>query len=433
MTVPAPDAPFLDPEVVPADLHRRAGRALVVDGDRVLLEHACVYGRPEQGSWWELPGGGIEAGETSAQAAAREVAEETGYDVEVGPAIATARVRYHGATRVVEQHTVFHVARLRSHRRGPSRMDPHERAGLLDIAWLDLASVQDGRRLDFPELPRLVRDAIEGRLVPRRIRDRDVVQWSNAAPLGDLLPDGAAARVVDDRLVVRDAAPWTSTVHRFLDHLHDAGVDAVPRPLGVDAHGREAVTFLPGDASGESWPAALRTDDGMAAVGRLLRRIADAAATFTPPTDAVWRTGPSPLAPGQGVAHGDVGHGNLVWRADGSPALIDWEFAHPAAPLHDLAGAAAWLVPLVDFDHARRGFDREPDRRSRLHALAAGAGVAVTDLLDAVPAALRWERGRVGELGGLAIRPYDDYLASGQVEGFDRALAWLREQGTALR
>ncbi|HSK22494.1 MAG TPA: phosphotransferase, partial [Egicoccus sp.] len=179
-------------------------------------------------------------------------------------------------------------------------------------------------------------------------------------------------------------------------------------------------------------PAALRTDDGMAAVGRLLRMVADAAATFVPPADAVWRTGPVRWEPGQVVAHGDVGHGTLVWRDDGTPALFDWEFAHPAPPLHDLAGAAAWLVPLVDFDHERRGFGRVPDRGARLRALAGGAGVDVSELLDAVSAALRFERGRVAELGGLGIRPFDDYLAAGQIEGFDRALAWLREHGTTL-
>lgn len=51
----------------------------------------------------------------------------------------------------------------------------------------------------------------------------------------------------------------------FLAHLHEVGVDAVPRPLGVDVHGREAVSFVPGDVSDVAWPAALRSDDGMAA------------------------------------------------------------------------------------------------------------------------------------------------------------------------
>jgi hypothetical protein len=34
--------------------------------------------------------------------------------------------------------------------------------------------------------------------------------------------------------VRRPAGPWTPAVHALLTHLHDAGFDAAPRPLGLD-------------------------------------------------------------------------------------------------------------------------------------------------------------------------------------------------------
>lgn len=53
-------------------------RGLLVDGDKVLMiRHTYMRG-------WQLPGGGVDPGESMEAAARREVYEETGYKV-VGP------------------------------------------------------------------------------------------------------------------------------------------------------------------------------------------------------------------------------------------------------------------------------------------------------------------------------------------------------------
>ena len=55
-------------------------RVIVLDDENRIL--MVKHNHPER-SVWMVPGGGIEEGESSAQAAAREVLEETGLKVEI--------------------------------------------------------------------------------------------------------------------------------------------------------------------------------------------------------------------------------------------------------------------------------------------------------------------------------------------------------------
>src|SRR6202007_3012941 len=76
--------------------------------------------------------------------------------------------------------------------------------------------------------------------------------------------------------VRRPAGPWTPAVHALLAHLHAAGFDGAPRPLGLDAPGRAVLSFTPGPVA---WPGGFHRLDGDAQlrrVARLIREFHDA-------------------------------------------------------------------------------------------------------------------------------------------------------------
>ena len=77
---------------------------VVLDGDRVLLIRRAHP--PRQGEW-SLPGGKVELGERLADAVRRELREETGLEVEVGPLVECFDRVHHDPAGAVRYHFVI--------------------------------------------------------------------------------------------------------------------------------------------------------------------------------------------------------------------------------------------------------------------------------------------------------------------------------------
>ena len=113
--------------------------------------------------------------------------------------------------------------------------------------------------------------------------------------------------------VHRTAGPWTPTIHRLLDHLADAGIDCLPRPLGLDEQGREMLTYLPGIVPTYPLPSWVWTDRVLAETGALLARIHQASTTFDR-SDAVWQL--PAHEPDEVICLNDMAPYNMVFDDD---------------------------------------------------------------------------------------------------------------------
>lgn len=168
---------------MPSDLpqvERDVVRLVVLDSaSRVLLLHTRDPTYPELGTWWELPGGGIEPDESYIDTAIRELHEETGISVRpesVG--IPTwrrdASFRYRGERRL--QHESVVTVRLTQ----PSpAVDGSSRVGFEDedyfsFRWWPVADIlRSGERFYPGRLATLLPDFLAGEEI-----DEPLEVWS---------------------------------------------------------------------------------------------------------------------------------------------------------------------------------------------------------------------------------------------------------------
>ncbi|WP_306212037.1 NUDIX hydrolase [Actinoplanes sp. RD1] len=134
-------------------IERRAARVLLVDAaDRVLLLHGGDPARPDQ-LWWFTPGGGLDAGETPAQGAARELFEETGLRVDpaaLGSPVHDEVTEFSYDGRDYRQTQEFFLHRVDSWAVDTSGFDEAERQTITDHRWWSAEALAASDEQIFP-------------------------------------------------------------------------------------------------------------------------------------------------------------------------------------------------------------------------------------------------------------------------------------------
>jgi hypothetical protein len=175
--------------------------------------------------------------------------------------------------------------------------------------------------------------------------------------------------------VRRRVGPWSLAVHALLAHLESTGYTGAPRFRGLDAAGREILSFIEGLVPDGARPEVV-TERALRDVGRLVRELHRATVGFALPPGLAWHFeslgGPGPHV----ICHHDLSPKNTVFRDGRAVAFIDWDLATPEAAIHDVVHAAWQFVPLAcDEGCARQGWVRPPDHGRRLRILLDAYGL----------------------------------------------------------
>lgn len=147
-------------------LKRKAARVVVLNtSDQVFLIRALDPANRSTPPWWELPGGGIDPGETSEQAVLRELREEAGIvDATVGPVVWTQHVEFDFGGYHFDQDEVIHLAWTDQHHIGtPGGLEFLEAQAFLGSRWWPAHEVyQSNEPFLPPGLPSLLRPLVDG-------------------------------------------------------------------------------------------------------------------------------------------------------------------------------------------------------------------------------------------------------------------------------
>ena len=146
---------------------RRGAKVILIAADgSTLLFRGGDPARPDAGTWWFPPGGGVEPDETVEAAARREVLEETGLELdELGPVAARRLVEFQFDGRTIVSDEVYFVVRVAGGAIDTDGWTELEREVVEEHRWWTVDELRADRRDGLPRRPPRPRRAVRAPLL----------------------------------------------------------------------------------------------------------------------------------------------------------------------------------------------------------------------------------------------------------------------------
>ncbi|MBY3035024.1 aminoglycoside phosphotransferase family protein [Rhizobium laguerreae] len=189
-----------------------------------------------------------------------------------------------------------------------------------------------------------------------------------------LLEGGRTGQIWQDgNSVIRPSGAWTPTVHRFLRHLRSRGFPGAPDPIEITGN-QEVVSYITGRVCEDLSDRFVGSERMLLSAARLLREFHSASQGFLESDREVQIWMLSPREPCEIICHGDYAPYNVATVDHEAVGIIDFDTAHPAPRLWDLAYSVYRWAPLSDPANPDVAFGLDEQlRRAEIFCTAYGA------------------------------------------------------------
>ncbi|MGF1736829.1 phosphotransferase enzyme family protein [Photobacterium satsumensis] len=167
--------------------------------------------------------------------------------------------------------------------------------------------------------------------------------------------------------VYRPSQKWTPSIHLLLNHLKAESFDAAPQVFGINRDGYEILSYLEGDVFNYPLVGPVASMEALSSAGRLLRQYHDVSASWIQSDkhqDLEWML-PS-REPQEVICHGDFAPYNAVLDGNTVIGIIDFDTAHPAPRIWDVAYAVYCWAPFKTHPNDALGELKEQSVRARV-------------------------------------------------------------------